>query len=206
MNPQKTVFFLVALLVMAIDGFCAEPVPFTPVLKYDKQVLVPAGEPDAVSDTIMLPALEVKKDMRAVMKLNLRIVTKGFGGWNPWMAIELNGTELTASTKENTPRLLLRGFSMATTRPQEPNVSFWKSAAHSLFMTLFAPADTEELDSRVVDKSHPYVYYFDIEDLVSKRIIGADDRVENDAPNRLRFVNALSTMSKISSKTAVWDT
>ena len=192
MTTPKTAFFLVALFTMLINGFCEEPVPFTPVLKYDKQVLVPAGEPDAISDTITLPALEVKKDMRAVLKLNLRIVTKGFGGWNPWMAIELNGTELTASTKENTPRLLLRGFSMATTHPHAPHVSYWKNASHSLFMTLFAPADTENLDSRIVDKSHPYVYYFDIEDLVSKRIIGADDRVENDAPNRLRFVNALS--------------
>ncbi len=191
MPLSKKLFLFVTLLLMVVDGFCAEPVPFTPVLKYGKEVLVPGGEPETTSDYVTLPALETKKDMRAVLKLNIRLVTKGFGGWNPWMAIELNGVELNSSTKENTPRLLLRGFSMPTTRAQEPNVSYWKNAGHSLFMTLFAPADTEELDGRIVDRSHPYVYYFDIEDLVSKRIIGADDRIENDAPNRLRFVNAL---------------
>ncbi len=191
MTLSIKLFLFVALLLMVVEGFCAEPVPFTPVLKYDKQVLVPGGEPEAVSDYVTLPALEVKKGMRAVLKLNIRLVTKGFGGWNPWMAIELNGVELTAQTKENTPRLLLRGTSMGTTRQQELYVPYWKAAGHSLFMTLFAPADTEELDSRIIDKSHPYVYYFDVEDLVSKRIIGADDRIENDAPNRLRFVNAL---------------
>lgn len=192
---KKTGVLCLGTLLLAfsfvLECVGAENVPFKSIFKIDKQILIPAGEPEAYSDYFEVPALPAEKGMTAVLKLNFRHMTKGISGWNPWGVIEVNGQELEATTAKNTPRLLLRGNYMQTTRAGEENVPYWKKQTHSMFMCLAAPADTNELDPRIVDRANPYVYYFDIDDIASKIVIGADDRVENDKPNRLRFANAL---------------
>ena len=90
------------------------------------------------------------------------------------------------------PRLLLRGPVLHTTHPSESEVPYWLNSAHPLLLSMFGPIDTETVDSRVIDSQYGNDYYLIVDDVVSKLVIGADDRIENDKPNRIRFFNALS--------------
>ena len=154
--------------------------------------MVPPGEVESISDYIDFPAIPVKAGYSIVLKLNLRMLSPNFGGWNPYCGIELNGDEITRAATNGTPRLLVRGPVMHTTHRSETVVPYWRVGSHNLLLTLFAPDNTNEMDPRVIEQQFGYDFYLDVDDIVSKRIIGADDRVENDSPNRMRFINALS--------------
>ncbi len=190
---MKTMRFGIVLSAMCVL-FCManEKMQFKPVFKAEQAVRVPVGDTVMVSDVVQLPALPQKEGMSAVLRLNIRQLTKDTDGWNPWCALELNGQKLGPRTARHTPRLLLRGNFMKTTYKGEERVPYWSSQSSAYFLTLFTPDETENLDSRILDREGGYNYYFDVDDLVSKVVIGADDRIENDAPNRLRFMNILT--------------
>ena len=179
------------LLLISVLAFAVE-IPFEPAFPAIKKVIVPAGEPEAYSDVVQLPAVPVKPGKSVVLKVNLRMDCKSFGGWNPWGAIELNGREINRIAPNGTPRLLLRGPVMHTTHHREKQLPYWREGAHSLILTLFVPENETKMNPLVIDSQFGYDYYFDVDDMVSKLIIGADDRIENEAPNKFRFINALS--------------
>ena len=185
-------FGIVLSVICTLFCMAGEKMQFSPVFKAEQAVRVPNGDTVMVSDVVQLPALPQKEGMTAVLRLNIRQLTKETDGWNPWCALELNGQKLGASTARHTPRLLLRGSFMKTTYKGEERVPYWSSQSSAFFLTLFTPDETEKLDSRILDRDDGYNYYFDVDDLVSKVIIGADERIENDAPNRLRFMNILT--------------
>ena len=89
-------------------------VPFTAAFPPVEKVEVAAGDPESVSEPIVFPSLKGGDGMAAVLKVNLRMVTKVFGGWNPWCAIELNSKDIQPKTANGTPRLLLRGSVLHT--------------------------------------------------------------------------------------------
>ena len=70
---------------------------------------------------------------------------------------------------------------------------YWLISSQPLLLSLFGPAENENIDSRIIDREFGYNYYLVVDDLVNKLIIGADDRVESDKPNSIRFSNNLSS-------------
>ena len=189
---KRLSFSVVLSLLGALNCLASGKIQFAPECRAEQVVRVPAGEAVMVSDVVQLPALPQKEGMTAVLRLNIRQLTKDIDGWNPWCALELNGQKLGPRTARHTPRLLLRGNYMKTTYKGEERVPYWSSQSSAYFLTLFTSDETENLDSRILDREDGYNYYFDVDDLVSKVIIGADNRIENDAPNRLRFMNILT--------------
>ena len=85
------------LMMMAMGLLTAvgAELPFTAAFPDVEKVEVAPGETEAVSSPIVFPAMKGGDGMAAVLKINLRMVTKVFAGWNPWCAIELNGKDST---------------------------------------------------------------------------------------------------------------
>lgn len=200
-NMKKTHLLSFAMLLMLGLTSCVstqkkdEPlteVPFEPIFPAVEKVLVPNGHPEAYSDYIEFPAIPPKEGMAVVLKLNQRIVTPKHGGWNSYSGIEVNGREIGPRTDNLTPRLLLRGPIMHTILPKEAECSYWSVGSHTALMTFFSPADATEVDPRIIDSQYGFDFYLDIDDIASRLIIGADNRIENNAPNRIRFINCLS--------------
>ena len=167
-------------------------IPFTAAFPPVEKVEVAAAETEGVSAPVVFPAMKGGDGMAAVLKVNLRMVTKVFGGWNPWCAIELNGKDIDQFAANGTPRLLLRGGVLHTSLAREAQRPYWRQGAHPQLMTYFAPADATDLDPRILDREFGYDYYLDVDDIVNKVVIGADDRIEEEKPNTLRFFNVLS--------------
>ena len=188
---MKIPFFVLVMVLFSFIGHGVE-IPFEPAFPSIERVVVPPGEQETCSDYVELPALPVKDGKTAVLKLNIRLCSKNLGGWNPWCAIEFNGHELNSTVANGRPRLLLRGPVLHTNLDGERRVPYWRKTSHSLLMAFFAPEDAVSMDPRIIDTEYGYDFYLDVDDVVNKRIIGADDRIENDAPNRFRFVNALT--------------
>ncbi len=180
-----------AAVCVAASLLAAQTIPFTPVFRISDPAPVVCGALENATPTLHFPALPARQGMTAVLKVDLRLLDRHFGGWGNWTAIELNGQELAPANAQEQIRLLGRGGILHTTQPRERAVPYWQKTGRHLLMTYFAPADARTVDPRITDKEFGFDYYLDIDDLVSKRTVGADSRVENDAGNRLRFINAL---------------
>lgn len=148
----------------------------------------------ATSAVIEFPAVKVPDNMAVVLKLNARLESPKNGGWNQLAGVMLNGSELTASTNNGTPRMLMRSPSCRTTHPNEKSVDWFRGAGMLVF---FGPAGDENIDSRIqTDRKLGYNYYLDISDFVNRVVIGMDDRVESAEVNKLVFRNMLPAMYK----------
>ncbi len=171
--------------------FAAGEIPFSSYKTVVSDFHLYCGASVAASDYIEFPAVPQKDGMTVVLKLNQRIVGSLDSGWNRYCGIELNGTDVGAFTKSNYPRLLLRGPVMHTTHPKEQEVPYWLNSTHPYLLCMFGPVDNDHLDNRIIDREFGYDFYIVVDDLVNKLVIGADDRVESNKTNRLRFFNAL---------------
>ena len=168
-------------------------IPFTPVMVIAKDVTIKCEEAIAYSDVFEFPAVPQKKGMTIVLKLNQRILSKPNGGWNRYCGIEINKNPMRNVTERNYPRLLGRGHVMRTTHPKEPEVPYWLISSRSLLLSFFGPAENENIDNRILDREFGYNFHLVVDDMINKLIIGADDRVESDKPNSIRFSNHLSS-------------
>lgn len=170
----------------------SEEIPFTPVYDLCSNMHIPADAVEARSEAMEFPAVPVPKGMAVVLKVNQRIVTARHGGWNNYFAMNLNGDDVQSTSFNGFPRLMFRGNILHTTHPSETEKPYWRQGSHPFLISFFAPADSEDMDPRVTDSQFGYDFYIDIDDIVSKLVVGADDRVENDRPNRLVFIDGLS--------------
>ena len=168
-------------------------IPFTPVMVIAKDVTIKCEEAVARSGYFAFPAVPQKKGMTIVLKLNHRILSPTSNGWNRYCGIEINGAPMRNVTERNYPRLLGRGKVMHTAHHKEKEVPYWSISSQDLLLAFFGPAENENIDKRILDREFGYNFYLVVDDVVNKLIIGADDRVESDKPNRIRFSNHLSS-------------
>ena len=168
-------------------------IPFTPAMIVAKDVTVKCGEAVSRSDEFAFPAVLPKKGMTIVLKLNQRILSPTNNGWNRYCGIEINGAPMRSVTERNYPRLLGRGQAARTVGYKDKEVPYWSISSQDLLLSFFGPADHENIDRRIVDREFGYNYYLVVDDVINKLVIGADDRVESDKPNRIRFSNHLSS-------------
>ncbi|MBQ6472515.1 MAG: hypothetical protein IJJ33_11060 [Victivallales bacterium] len=185
---------IIPLLVCAVFTFAEGEsgfIPFTPLRKVAADLRIDCEMTVACSAPIVFPAVPQQEGMTIVLKLNQRILAALNSGWNCYCGIEINGRDVEPKTSRGFPRLLLRGSAMNTTHPSEEEVPYWQVGVHPYLLSVFGPRESDQIDSRVIDRKHGYDYYLIIDDLVNKLVTGADDRVESDTPNRLRFLNGL---------------
>lgn len=139
------------------------------------------------------PAIPPRKGFTPVLRLDARIVTPTYGGWNRYLSLTLNGKRITKFNNNSQLRLLFRGEGvLAKDKEQivESGREWWEANELLLF---FAPANTTEVDPRFITaRDEGFVYYLDISDIASMLLIGADNRIENNAPNKLTLGYSLA--------------
>ena len=160
-------------------------IPFTPAMVVARDAVIRCEEALAFSKDFEFPAVPQKKGMTIVLKVNQRMLSAPNGGWNRYCGIEINGVSMRNVTQRNFPRLLGRGNVMHTKHPKETEVPYWLISSHCYLLSIFGPAESEEVDNRITDREFGYNFYLVVDDLVNKLVIGADDRVESDKPNRM---------------------
>ena len=161
----------------------AYPAAFAEPLSCD----IPNGDRKPQAVTLKFPAVKVPNGTIPVLFFNARIRSEGFGGWNPFIALTLNGQKLEKMTGSGRGRLLKRGNVLKTSLPGKKELDYFQNMrGRNSLLTFFAPLGTEEMDPRVLsDREHGYDYYLDVSDVLNRLEIGADQRVEKDTPNEL---------------------
>lgn len=161
----------------------AEKITFDSVLNNNKQLVIPVTDKTGTS-TISFPAVKKipGKSLCIRFKANLQMAIPG--GWNPYLGLKLNDTQLGRLMPDGAYRLLnRRQFRMAP----EGLKDYWGGVNSETLLTFFGP-ENGELDKRVVsDREEGYWYVLNLSDAANYLVIGADNRIESDTPNTLTF-------------------
>ena len=148
---------------------------------------IPTGDKPG-SRAVRFPAVAQKPGQKACLAFRMYIFTEKPGGWNPYCAIDANGTSLRAHLADGKLRLLKRGEYMATALPSEPKRDWWKG---NQLMTFFGPG-RGEMDRRLVaPRECGYDYLLDVSDCIHMIEPGADGRIESAKENVFVFSNLL---------------
>ena len=144
--------------------------PVTEVWKAKPATLkIPIGkEPQSCDLTFSCPPIPEGK--LVVLRFRVRMASRGFGGWNHYLGIQINGKPVKFFTREGTSRLLnRRGRSVRTTYDKEPQVPYWGSVSGQQgLLTVFGP-DWDSLEPRFITaRQELYWYLLDVSDLVKE--------------------------------------
>ena len=126
-----------------------------------------------VATTINFPALKVSNNHVAILVFDARILSSANGGWNPYLGITINNNIVGRLTKNHQSRLLCRNEVLKTTYAREKQLSMWNP---------------------ITDRSEGFRYCLNINDLTNIVKIGADDRIENNKPNKMTLTFYLRTI------------
>jgi hypothetical protein len=174
------------MLIATLASTCfalgkADSVKFDPFWKSESPIIVPVAEMDGVA-SVQFPAMPQKKGELPVIRFKAYLRTPQFAGWSQYMHIDLNGKALGANV-DAASRVLNRAPLMST---QIGSESLFKN---DLILTLFAPAGTEVDPKILTDRDEGYSYLMDVSDAANRVVIGVDDRIESQGPNKLTFTN-----------------
>ncbi|MBT7302347.1 MAG: hypothetical protein HN849_22650, partial [Victivallales bacterium] len=129
--------------------------------------LTTADQPVVVR--MALPAFAPAPGELVVMRFRSRMVSSGFGGWNNFLCLELNGKPVASYTSGGEPRLLnRRGNAMKTSSPKWPNEAYFKrvDGSRPALLTVFGP-DWDIIEPRfIADRDELYWFLLDVTDLV----------------------------------------
>ena len=143
----------------------------------DKSV-VPIGE-QATTLSLDFPALQHRDGKRVCLRLKAYLDYPKPAGWNPYLAIAINGHTLGPLLATGENRLINRGQFCETKVERH---DWWgRSLGGHALLTFIGPGDV--LDDRVIrPRDEPYWYVLDISDEVHFVEIGADGRTESRGP------------------------
>jgi hypothetical protein len=149
-----------------------------------------------VATTINFPALKVSNNHVAILVFDARILSSANGGWNPYLGITINNNIVGRLTKNHQSRLLCRNEVLKTTYAREKQLSMWNPRGKTIrLLNFFAPEKDKEFDQRIItDRSEGFRYCLNINDLTNIVKIGADDRIENNKPNKMTLTFYLRTI------------
>ncbi len=195
---HKTVLFRIRLgllLTLPLHGTArSDPdalplirnMPLESVWRAPGRITVPTADTPAGHE-VRLPAVPFRETGAVCLRFQARLATPTPAGWNPYLGVAVNGHRLGRFTRAGSERLLKRAEFVKTTikAPQ----SWWgKRAGMPVLFTVFGPPDV--LDGRILsDRKEGYWYLLDVSDVIHYRKLGADGRVESEAPNRIVFTN-----------------
>ena len=197
---MKRFFYVLSLIVVIGSLYAQQHAGSAELLRNtviweNGETLRMASEAEPKRVTLSFPALKLAPGTIPVLTFDCRILNEVTLGWNPYLGIEVNGKHLTPRTPEGHNRLLCRQENVVTTHPREKELRFWNTRGQSMrLLNFFAPESATELDAYVqTDRQEGYRYCLNIADIASIFTIGADNRVENEAPNTLDFTYYLTT-------------
>ena len=180
------------VLFYSIKAFAA-PVPSnTPmdVIYREKRKIEILTTKKIEKTTIKIPCF-IKKNGVLCMKFKGYIYTPKPSGWNPYLAIELNGKPLDRYIVSGGNRLINKALSCKTTI--EGDKKWWSGGQ---LLTFFGPGKGE-LDKRIISsRKEGYWYLLDISDLANYVEVGPDGRIESRKCNTLTFINSLISRYK----------
>ncbi len=191
----SVLFFLVVVsYVQAQQNAGSAELLRNPIIWESGESLRIASEKEPKTVELSCPALKLAPGTIPVLTFDCRILNDTALGWNPYLGVQLNGKHLTPRTPEGHNRLLCRQENVITTHPREKELRFWNTRGQSIrLLNFFAPETATELDAFVqTDRQEAYRYCLNIADVASVFTIGADNRVENEAPNTLAFTYFLT--------------
>ncbi|NOY82242.1 MAG: hypothetical protein GXP31_14685 [Kiritimatiellaeota bacterium] len=150
------------------------------------RIVIPTSDKPAGHE-VRFPAVPFRKKSAVCLRFQARLHTPTPGGWNPYLGISVNGRQLGRFTRAGTERLLKRAEFVETTL-RGPLPWWGKRSGMPVLFTVFGPSDA--LDRRILsEREEGYWYLLDVSDMIHYRRLGADGRVESEAPNRIVFTN-----------------
>jgi hypothetical protein len=126
-----------------------------------------ADEPQ--SATLEIPGRTVPNGKLLGLRFRVRMVSEGFGGWNHFLQIRVNGELLGYFSKEGSPRILNRADrSITTSSDRYPKVPYIRSAVGGKpgLLTVFSP-QWDAIEPRfVTERDELYWFLLDVSDVI----------------------------------------
>ena len=162
--------------------------PMKTVWETPKSIIVTPEQ----QQTLTFPAIKKKKGYILCLAFKAYLYSPKAGGWNPYIALSLNGLQLDKFTRDGNKRLFCRKDVFTTTHPRVKQRSWWGvSCGKPSIMTFMGPG-IGGIDKRVTSaRQEGYNYFLDISDAANYLVIGADNRIESDKSNVLSLSNTL---------------
>ena len=179
------IFIFILLSEIAVVG---AGLPLLEVWKFPESVILAPEK----QKSLTWPAIEKKEGYILCLTFKAYLYTPKPSGWNPYIAVMLNGIQLDKLTREGHKRLFCRDDMFTSTHPGAKRRAWWRySGGKPSIMTFMGPG-TGEIDQRITStRQEGYNYFLDISDAANYLEIGADDRVEKNKPNILMLSNTL---------------
>ncbi len=167
--------------------------PMETAWKASENIVVPPMQ----HKSLTFPAIKKKDGYVVCLAFKAYLYKPTPSGWNPYIALSLNGTQLNKFTRYGNKRLLCRGEMFSSTYPGDERRPWWGiQGGKPSIMAYFGPG-TGEIDKRITSaREEGYDYFLDISDTVNYFVVGADDIVESAKPNTLTLFNPLATQYK----------
>ncbi len=145
----------------------------------EKTLAIPIGD-EPTSRTLTFPGRRLAKHEILVMRFRTRLATKGFGGWNNYLEIKINGQRLDYFTRDGAERILNRRERfIRTSAPKWPRQGYFQPAVGvPALLVPFGPR-WDTLEPRFTsDRREGYWYVLDI-----------TDAARQTGTNTIRFTN-----------------
>jgi len=170
---------LIPLLVCSLAAIApAAKIPFERVWRAPQVIEIPIGrEPQTAS--VDLPAIPRRDKAVACLRFAARLHTAQPGGWNQYLALEVNGAALGPLTQGGDWRLLNWPRLVESAYPGEPKVSLFRARSGLDCLLVFFSPDASQVDPRIRENRHQGCWY----------LIDASDALSADRGNTLKFTN-----------------
>jgi hypothetical protein len=160
----------------------AVSVKFDSFWKAEQAITIPVGIADGTA-RLQFPAMPEKNGEVPVIRFKAYLKTPSFGGWSQYLKLNLNGRVLGSALDETKSRILNRERLVNTT------VGTWSTYKDDSLLSFFGPTG-DEVDPRVkTDRDEACWYLLDVSDAANKVVIGVDDRIESQEPNKLTITD-----------------
>ncbi len=155
-----------------------------------ENITLPVAETPS-SAQIEFPAIKKKEGYSICLSFKAYIDWRTMGGFNHYLALELNGRSLGKETEKNMLRLLNRGSFMHTSLGRFDK-DWWQVTNDKSRLLMFFGTGKGEIDKRVLtSRSEGYNYILDISDAVNYIVYGTDLKIVTAKPNTLNIHNML---------------
>ncbi|MEO0296457.1 MAG: hypothetical protein ABIN23_03315, partial [candidate division WOR-3 bacterium] len=183
--------FLIFIFLIFLSEYCfsssiCENGNFIPIYKAEKFIKIISEENIPTKYSFEIPAIKKEKNKVVVMKFKARLHTEKPGGWNDYLAIEINGKVLDKYTDFGYYRLVNRKDVFKSSVYER---DWWgKRSNYPTILIYFG--DGKEIDPRVISyREEGYWYLLNISDVVNYIEFGADERIEKAESNKITIIN-----------------
>ncbi len=156
-----------------------------------ENITLPVAETPSATQ-IEFPAIKKKEGYSVCLSFKAYIDLRKWGGFNNYLALELNGRSLGKETEGALPRLLKRGSFVRTSLSKYPTKDWWNVTGGKPSLLMFFSTGQGEIDKSVLtSRNEGYNYVLDISDAVNYIVYGADFKIDIAKPNILNMQNML---------------